>query len=112
MADFDLKRYQRVESRAVTLLLAAIPTSLNEEAVNSWLTTAALLFRMQCAYQPGGSSERSMLLSHLVGPEVVKNFGSAVVMLRKWQQNFQSVKELQASLPDPSLLPRGIHPSF
>ena len=109
VADFDMRRFQRVESRAVTLLLAAIPTSLKEEAVsNRWLTTASLLFRVQCVYQPGGSSERSMLLSHLVSPEVVKSFGSAVEMLRKWQQNYHRVKELQAALPDSSLLLRGV----
>ena len=36
-ADFDLKRFQRVESRAVTMLLAAIAVSLKEESVsNRW----------------------------------------------------------------------------
>ena len=104
-----LSASKRVESRAVTLLLAAIPVSLKEEAVsNRWLTCASLLFRVQCVYQPGGSSERSMLLSHLVGPEAVKSFSAAVEMLRRWQQNFFRVKELQAALPDPSLLLRGI----
>ena len=88
-APFDSLRYQRVESRAVTLILAAVPTYIKDEAVsNRWLTSSALMFRIQCLYQPGGSSERSMLLSHLVNPEVVKTMGSAVSMLRKWQQNF------------------------
>ena len=49
-----------------------------------------------------------MLLSHLVGPQAVKSFSAAVEMLRRWQQNFFRVKELQAALPDPSLLLRGI----
>ena len=67
IASFNVARYQRVESRAVTLLLAAIPPGLRDEAVsNRWLTTASLLFRMQCVYQPGGASKRSMLLSQLV----------------------------------------------
>ena len=109
LADFDLAKYQRVESRAVTLMLAAVPQGVRDEAVcNRWLTTASLLFRVQCIYQPGGSSERAMLLSHLVNPEVVKSYGAGVTALRKWQQNFHRVRELQAALPDSSLLLKGV----
>ena len=105
VATFDFHKYQRVESRAVSLMLAAVPQAVRDEAVsNRWLTTSSILFRIQCIYQPGGSSERAMLLSHLVSPEVVKSFGAGVSMLRRWQQNFHRVRELQASLPDPSLL--------
>ena len=108
-ATFDAIRYQLVESRAVSLILAAVPSSLRDEAVsNRWLTTASLLFRIQCIYQPGGSSERAMLLSQLVSPDQVKTFGAGVMMLRKWQQHFHRVRELQASLPDSSLLLKGV----
>ena len=109
VADFDGGKFQRVESRAVSLLLAAIPQHLRDEAVsNRWLNTSSLLFRIQCVYQPGGSSERSMLLTSLVAPEVVRSFSGAVAMLRRWQQHFYRVRELHASLPDPSLLLRGV----
>ena len=50
-----------------------------------------------------------MLLSHLVGPETVKNHGASVEMLRRWQQNFYRLMELHASLPDSSLSPNGIN---
>ena len=47
VAVFDEVKYQRVESRAVSLILAAIPQHLRHEAVsNRWLSTAALLFRV------------------------------------------------------------------
>ena len=108
-ASFDQVKYQRVESRAVSLLLASVPAQIKDEAVsNRWLSSASLLFRIQCLYQPGGSSERSMLLSQLVGPEQVKSFSGGVTMLRKWQQQFYRVKELHATLPDPFLLLRGV----
>ena len=72
-ASFDSFWYQKVESRAVTLILAAVLAYIKDEAVsNRWLSTSAFMFRIQCLYQPGGSSERSMLLSHLVNPGVVK----------------------------------------
>ena len=109
IAIFDESRFQRVESRAVSLILAAIPQNVRDEAVsNRWLTSAALLFRLQCVYQSGGASERSMLLSQLTLPEVVTNVKNAVAMLRKWQPNFYRVRELGASMPDPSLLLFGI----
>ena len=108
-ASFSVARYQRVESRAVSLILAAIPSHIRDEAVsNRWLSTTALVFRIMCLYQPGGASERSMLLSQLVNPEPSRTLASAVSMLRKWQQHFSRVRELQASLPDSSLLLRGI----
>ena len=101
IADFDPAKYHRVESRSVSLILAAIPQHIRDEAVsNRWLTSAALLFRIQCIYQPGGSSERSMLLTSLVAPEVAKSFSGAVTMLRRWQQHFFRVRELHASLPE------------
>ena len=65
-------------------------------------------FRIMCLYQPGGASERSMLLSQLVNPEASKTLADAVSMLRKWQQHFSRVRELQGSLPDSSLLLRSI----
>ena len=109
VAHFDVFKYQRVESRAVSLVLAAVPSHVRDEAVsNRWLSTAALIFRIQCLYQPGGSSERAMLLHQLVNPEVAKSVGAAVTMLRRWMQHLQRVRELGASLPDPSLLLRGI----
>ena len=108
-ASFDPVRYQLVESRAVSLILAAIPGPVKDEAVsNRWLTSASLLFRIQCIYQPGGSSERAMLLSQLVSPEIVKSFSQGVTVLRKWQQYFGRVRELRASLPDSSLLLKGV----
>ena len=107
-----MAKYQRVESRAITLVLAALPSHIKDEAVsNRWLSMVALLFRVQCIYQPGGSSERAMLLAHLVNPEVVKSLSSGVVMLRKRQQNFSRVLELNAAMPDSSLLLKGIDQS-
>ena len=109
VADFDLTRFQRVESRAISLLLASLPQNIRDESVsNRWLTSASILFRVQCIYQPGGSRERSMFLTNLVNPEASKTLSGAVSMLRRWQQHFYRVRELHAAVPDSSLLLRGI----
>ena len=109
VAVFDAYKFQQVESRAVSLLLASIPPNLEEELVsNRWMSTSSILYRVLCMYQPGGSSERAYLLSQLVGPESVKTFSQAVSVLRKWTQNLSRAKEIHATLPDPSLLLKGI----
>ena len=54
IAAVDMAKYQRVESRAVTLTLAAIAPNFREEAAsNRWLAAASLPFRIQCVYQRG-----------------------------------------------------------
>ena len=107
--EFDRVLYGRVESRSVSLLLAAVPQSIRDDVVtNRWLSSAAILFRVLCLFQPGGSSERSHLLSQLVSPAVCKSFTEAIKGLRTWQQGLQKAGEIQATLPDPSLLLRGV----
>ena len=47
IAQFDVHRFQRVESRAVTLLLSALPASVKDDIVmNRWLSSASILFRI------------------------------------------------------------------
>ena len=107
--EFNKHQYGRVESRAVSLLLAAIPQNNRDDVVtNRWLSSASILFRVLCLFQPGGSSERSHLLAQLVSPESCKSFGDAIKCLRKWQQGLQRAGEIHATLPDASLLLRGI----
>ena len=47
-------------------------------------------------------------MSQLVGPEACKSFGDAIKILRKWQQGLQRAAEIHATLPDASLLLRGV----
>ena len=101
--------YGRVESRSVSLLLAAVPQSIRDDVVtNRWLTSASILFRILCLFQPGGSSERSHLLSQLVNPDPCRSFAEAIKGLRRWQQGLQRAGEIHATLPDASLLLRGL----
>ena len=109
MANYDMFKYQRVESRAVSLLLSCVPVSLKEELVtNRWMTSAAILYRILCVYQPGGSAERAYLLSRLVQPDACKSYKEAISGLRRWQQDLTRAREIQATLPDPSLLLKGV----
>ena len=109
VAVYDSVRFQRVENRAVSLLLASLPASVKDDIImNRWFSTSAILFRILCLYQPGGSTERAHLLSQLVTPETCKSFPEAVRILRKWQQSMQRAAEVGAALPDASLLLKGV----
>ena len=109
VGEFDRHLYGRVESRSVSLLLAAVPQSIRDDVVtNRWLTSASILFRILCLFQPGGSSERSHLLSQLVNPDPCRSFAEAIKGLRRWQQGLQRAGEIHATLPDASLLLRGL----
>ena len=79
VGEFDRRLYGRVESRAVSLLLAAGPQSVRDDVVtNRWLASSSILFRVLCLFQPGGSSERSHLLSQLVNPDPCRSFAEAI----------------------------------
>ena len=109
VGEFDRHLYGRVASRATSLLLEAVPQSVRDDVVtNRWLSSASILFRVLCLFQPGGSSERSHLLSQLVNPEPCRTFNDAIKGLRRWQQGLQRAGEIHATLPDASLLLRGI----
>ena len=86
-----------------------MPPNLKDELVtNRWMTSASILYRILCVYQPGGSTERAYLLSRLVQPESCKSFKDAISRLRRWQQDLIRAREIQATLPDPSLLLKGV----
>ena len=95
--------------RCCSLLLAAVPQAVRDDVVtNRWLASSSILFRVLCLFQPGGSSERSHLLSQLVNPDPCRSFAEAIKGLRKWQQCLQRAGEIHATLPDASLLLRGL----
>ena len=70
-AKMDFGPLARVEERASILILQALPVDLQSEAVSiRGLASSALIFLVMSRYQPGGSSEKSMILSYLTQPYV------------------------------------------
>ena len=101
----------RVEERASILLLQSLPADLQAEAVSvRGLASSALIFLVMSRYQPGGSSEKSMILSFLTQPHVdgQSNVLSHHAALRKWDRLYRRGKELGLQSPDPILLVRGL----
>ena len=56
-------RYARVDQRAVSLLIASIGAELKEDIISlRLLGSGAIIFKIMCRYQPGGSSENQSYL--------------------------------------------------
>ena len=86
-------RWRRVERRAVTLLMKALPD---------------LICRLMLLYQPGGVAERSAILKNLEQPQEAMSIQAAVQGIRRWLRWRRRAEEIGVSLPDPSVLNRGL----
>ena len=103
------KKWSRLEKRASGLLLTAIPNSLREEVVASKsISTLGILVRGMELYQPGGLAERQAILSALEAPSEAQSVGSCIATLRKWIRWKRRAEELGVSVPDPTILARGL----
>ena len=71
---------------------------------NRQLDSTAIIFRVLTAFQPGGLSERSAILDALSRPAPGKSACDTLVALRTWQRLKKRAEELNATVPDPSVL--------
>ena len=83
--NLKLKKWGRLERRAASLLMGALPEQLREEVISSKsVTTLGIICKAMLAYQPGGLSERSAILSAFESPPECSSVSSATSQLRKW----------------------------
>ena len=104
-----LKKWGHLERRASSMLLAALPDALKEEVISSKSVTAlGILAKSMISYQPGGIGERGAILSALEGPAEAVSVPAAVVGIRKWIRWRRRALEIGASVPDATVLVRGL----
>ena len=102
-------RWRRVERRAVTLLMKALPDQVKEELIaTKSLDVFSLICRLMLLYQPGGVAERSAILKNLEQPQEATSIQVAVQGIRRWLRWRRRAEEIGVSLPDPSVLNRGL----
>ena len=102
-------RFRRLESRAYAMLLAATPGSIRDEVVaNREMHCVALLYHVLRIYQPGGLQERTTLLELLSNPGTTNSASEAVQKLRAWGRALNRALAMQISIPDASLMLRGL----
>ena len=103
-------RWSRLERRASTLLLMALPEGQREDLISSKrLTALRIVCHLLVTYQPGGLAEKEVILRQLESPGETTTLGEAVQALRKWSRWRRRASELGVSEPDPFLLLKGLN---
>ena len=108
------EKYSRIRELIGPMLREAIPAEMKEHLLNTDVLEpeeTLLYIHKRCG--PGGPEERAALLKSLVNPVELNKEGEkktpltyayAAKALRIWMQKLKRAKDLQLSVPDPSLL--------
>ena len=95
----------RTEQRGISLLIKAIPSNIKDTIISERLmTSTGIVFTLLKNYQPGGIGERATLLKALTAPSYGKSLGEVAATLRSWRRFYRRTEEIEAILPDPSVL--------
>ena len=104
--------YSRTEQRGVSMLLRAICPELQQMLVTDrQLHSTAILYRLYVRYQPGGPGEKSIILQQLIGLPKCPTINDLAAALRSWRRHYGRAREVDASLPDPTLLIKALEPA-
>ena len=107
--ELEQKKWSRLERRASSLLLNALPERLKEEVIAAKSITAlGILSRAMLQFQPGGLTERSAILTALEAPMEASTVGAAIQQLRRWMRWKRRAMEVGVSIPDSSILMKGL----
>ena len=99
-----LEANPRLEQRAVTMLLGALPESFRQDIIASRrLTATGILFRLYTSYQPGGSGERTGLIRSLSEVKVLAGLVELLGSIRQWRRSLGRSGELRVTI-DPLVL--------
>ena len=100
-------KWVRVERRAVTMMMSAVPASIKDELVaTKSLSPLKIITKLMTIYQPGGLQEKSV--KQLEDPGEAAGTSAAVAQLRKWLRWMRRAEDVNLSLPDASILMRGL----
>ena len=103
-------KWVRLERRASTLLLMAIPPDQREELISAKrLTAMKIVCHLMVLYQPGGLAEKELILRQLESPPETTSLSDALQGLRKWNRWRHRATGLGVQEPDPFLLLKGLN---
>ena len=103
-------KWSRVNSRATTMLLAAVEDDLRVEMVNRRMcdSPVGILCHLMTLYAPGGESEKSLTLKKLQTPTRCTDPRLAADELRAWERWKKRAETLGLLTPDPTILVKGL----
>ncbi len=100
---------RRLELRISTMLLASLPGALKTELVAArQLSSGEIMYKVLRHYQPGGVSEKTEMLQSLTSMSTASTAKEATERLRKWRRHQLRAQELHVTLPDPSIMVKGL----
>ena len=105
----EMKAYpvhlQRIEQKAITMLLQVLPESIKKDVVASrLLSTVNIMYRLHTLFQPGGGGERTNLLHQITSPKTTGAVSDLLASIRQWRRWVSRAEELAVSLPDATVL--------
>ena len=102
-------KFSKLEKRVAALMLGSLPQAMKEEMVAYRVRRVhQQLFRLLVNYQPGGSTDRALVLAQLEQKDGGTDPSEVVAALRRWYRWLQRAQDLQLSLPDPSVQIRSL----
>ena len=109
-AELARPKWSRLEKRASTMLLMAVPEGQREDLISSKrLTALGIVCQLLVIYQPGGLAEKELILRSLEQPIETSNLPEAVQSLRKWMRWRRRASDLKICEPDPFILLKGLN---
>ncbi|CAE7452704.1 GIP, partial [Symbiodinium microadriaticum] len=104
-AQVDNEKWSRLEKRVMTLLLAAMSSSIKAEITMLRIHRVKdCLFKLYTIFAPGGASERASLIKQLEHIPSHASVVETIAALRRWKKLMGRAAEMGVSLPDGSVL--------
>ena len=99
-------KWGRVNARACVMLMDALDPVVKADLIARKANHSAsqILFRLYTTYPPGGTGERTLVLSNLQNPQVIHDATAGVAALRDWGRWYQRCIDFGMNLPDPMVL--------
>ena len=103
------EKWSRVDKRATSMILAALPEAVRAEVLALRLTgSSAVLGRIMVLYRPGSAAERQQILKALESPQTASTPQEAVDLLRRWARWLRRASDVGLRCPDASVLLKGL----
>ena len=103
-------KWMRVNARACSMLLQSFTDVVKQDMISRRIVQHAtlILFRLHTMYQPGGASEKTLVLGNLQTPSTCASLDEALIWLRAWPRWIQRCQDLNMMCPDGTVLSRAL----
>ena len=103
-------KWVRVNARACSMLLQSLAEPVKQDLIARRIVQHAvlILFRLHTMYQPGGASEKSLVLGNLQAPTACDTLEDTLAWLRQWPRWVQRCHDLGMMCPDGTVLAKAL----